>query len=60
VLQSYITEREQNKEFFENEYLLKEVKKKTKYRDMFLKTNRQFEEVLKIIDTEAYNWYKNL
>ena len=60
VLQSYIDERENMKVLFENEHMLKEIKKKTEYRDKFLKTNRQFKELLKIIDIEAYNWYMNL
>jgi hypothetical protein len=60
VLQSYIVERENMKVLFENQHMLKEIKKKTEYRDKFLKTNRQFKELLKIIDIEAYNWYINL
>jgi len=48
------------KVLFENEHMLKEIKKKTEYRDKFLKTNRQFKELLKIIDIEAYNWYISL
>ena len=57
ILKSYLVEREENKETFENEKSLKQIKERCVYRDKFLKTKRPFIEVLNRINQEAAKWY---
>ena len=60
VLQSYMIERNENPSKYEDEDMLKRLKKKTMYRDKFLKTDRSYAQLLKIIDIEAYDWYMSI
>lgn len=60
IVKTYIQERDDRAEYFSNVRLLKEIKARTRYRNQFLKTPRPFEELLKLIDTEAYEWYMSL
>lgn len=60
ILKSYIHEREENIDVFENQEMLRQLKKNTEYRDQFLKTPRKYSELLKIIDPEAYEWYMSI
>lgn len=59
-LKSYITERQENKDFFDNESNLRIIKRNTMRRDQFLKTPRPFHELLNIIDKETYEWYSSI
>ena len=47
-------------DFYNNMDMIKEIKKGTIYRDKFLITKRPYHELLKIIDTEAYEWYMSI
>ena len=60
ILNSYRIEREQKPHIFENTFILKSVKETTENRDRYLITKRKYSEVLKKIDTEAYDWYMSL
>jgi hypothetical protein len=60
ILESYIIERNERVSEFENNKFLKDIKAQTMNRDKYLKINRTYDQVLKIIDTEAYEWYMNI
>ena len=60
ILQSYAAEKKQNSSTFSDPAILKTIKLKTMHRDKFLKTNRTYDQLLKIIDKEAYEWYMNI
>jgi hypothetical protein len=60
ILQSYKEDRKENIDKYEDKEALRLVKVKTIYRDKFLKTNRSYAELLKIIDKEAYDWYMSI
>lgn len=60
ILRSYLTERKQILNIVENVDILKKIKKQTEYRDEFLTTKRKYSDMLKIIDSEAYDWYMSL
>jgi len=60
ILKSYIVERSEKLHIFDNEELLIRVKHNAMFRDKYLISKRPLEEILKIIDKEAYEWYKNI
>lgn len=59
ILESYVNERQSNS-IFDDEDMIRIIKTKSQYRDKFLRSPRTYEEVLKIIDPEAYDWYMSL
>ena len=59
ILTSLIHEREANKEVFTNiSWIL--AKEQMLNRDKFLKTPRSFQDVLKIINSDAHDWYASI
>jgi len=60
ILQSYLIEREENLEIFENQKSLQAIKGRVLFRDKFLKTPRAFLNVLNVINPEAARWYHSL
>lgn len=60
IVRSYLAERDARDEYFSNITLLRNIKRRTAYRNQFLKTSRPFEELLKLIDKEAYEWFMSI
>lgn len=58
ILKSYLIEREEHRDIFEDQKILKIVKTRCLYRDEFLKTKRPFGELLEIINKRAAHWYR--
>ena len=59
-LEAYITERNNNKDFFDNSDNLKIIKRNTHRRDQFLKTPRPSSQLFKLVDAETYEWFTNI
>lgn len=60
ILKTYIDQRNEFQTLFDNTERMSDLKKSVERRDKYLVSGRSFEELLSMINIDAYNWYKEL